>query len=143
MAERTATLASLGLRGKAGRDALVRGLAVDSRAVGEGFLFAALPGSAAHGASFIPAALARGAGAVLTDAEGARLAAEALAGTEAALIVVAVTPSAGVIFNCVAASERSESSPIDSTTVPGAASGLGSISATSFWAYSTMEPAHR
>jgi UDP-N-acetylmuramoyl-L-alanyl-D-glutamate--2,6-diaminopimelate ligase len=88
MAERTATLASLGLRAKAGRDALVRGLAVDSRAVGDGFLFAALPGSAAHGASFIPAALDRGAGAVLTDAEGARLAAEALAGTEAALIVV-------------------------------------------------------
>jgi UDP-N-acetylmuramoyl-L-alanyl-D-glutamate--2,6-diaminopimelate ligase len=88
MAERTATLASLGLRAKAGRDALVRGLAVDSRVVGDGFLFAALPGSAAHGASFIPAALDRGAGAVLTDAEGARLAAEALAGTEAALIVV-------------------------------------------------------
>jgi UDP-N-acetylmuramoyl-L-alanyl-D-glutamate--2,6-diaminopimelate ligase len=88
MAERTATLASLGLRAKAGRDALVRGLAVDSRAVGDGFLFAALPGSAAHGASFIQAALDRGAGAVLTDAEGARLAAEALAGTEAALIVV-------------------------------------------------------
>ncbi len=52
------------------------GLAVDSRAVRDGFLFAALPGSAAHGAAYVPVALRQGAVAILTDAEGARLAAE-------------------------------------------------------------------
>jgi UDP-N-acetylmuramoyl-L-alanyl-D-glutamate--2,6-diaminopimelate ligase len=36
-----------------------------------GDLFAALPGAAAHGAQFVPAALAGGAAAVLTDDEGA------------------------------------------------------------------------
>lgn len=87
MVERTATLASLGLTAKAGREARVTGLAVDSRAVRPGVLFAALPGSAAHGAAYVPAALRQGAAAILTDAEGARLAAEALAGSDAALIV--------------------------------------------------------
>jgi UDP-N-acetylmuramoyl-L-alanyl-D-glutamate--2,6-diaminopimelate ligase len=87
MADRTATLASLGLTAKGGREARVTGLAADSRAVRDGVLFAALPGSAAHGAAFVPAALRQGAAAILTDAEGARLAAGALAGSEAALIV--------------------------------------------------------
>jgi UDP-N-acetylmuramoyl-L-alanyl-D-glutamate--2,6-diaminopimelate ligase len=87
MAERTATLASLGLTAKGGREARVTGLAADSRAVRDGVLFAALPGSAAHGAAYVPAALRQGAAAILTDAEGARLAAGALAGSEAALIV--------------------------------------------------------
>lgn len=50
-------------------------------------LFAALPGSATHGARFIPAALDQGALAILTDATGARLAAEVLAETEVALVV--------------------------------------------------------
>lgn len=74
MAKRVATLAQLGLTAKAGREARVTGLAVDSRAVKPGFLFAALPGSKIHGAAFIPAVLAQGASAILTDAEGARLA---------------------------------------------------------------------
>ena len=47
------------------------GLAVDSREVGPGFLFAALPGSKAHGAEFAETAIERGASAILTDAEGA------------------------------------------------------------------------
>jgi UDP-N-acetylmuramoyl-L-alanyl-D-glutamate--2,6-diaminopimelate ligase len=50
-------------------------------------LFAALPGTATHGARFIPAALEQGAVAVLTDATGARMAAEALAETDVALVV--------------------------------------------------------
>ncbi len=74
MAERVATLAQLGLTAKAGRETRITGLAVDSRAVRPGFLFAALPGSKVHGATFLPAVLAQGAGAILTDAEGARLA---------------------------------------------------------------------
>ncbi len=71
----------------AGRQVEVTGLAVDSRAVREGMLFAALPGVRMHGASFIPTALAQGARAVLTDPAGARLAQEALAADDAALVV--------------------------------------------------------
>jgi len=80
-------LSDLGLTGRAGRDPVLTGLTADSRAVGQGMLFAALPGTAVHGAGFIPAALAQGAAAILTDADGARLAATALAGTNAALVV--------------------------------------------------------
>ena len=45
----------------------IKGLTADSRAVEPGFLFAALPGSRAHGREFIPEALQRGAVAVLAD----------------------------------------------------------------------------
>jgi len=48
----------------------IAGIAVDSRRVAPGVLFAALPGSHAHGAEFVPHALRMGAAAVLTDAEG-------------------------------------------------------------------------
>ena len=47
-------------------DPEIAGLAVDSRAVAPGFLFAALPGARADGRAFIADALARGAVAVLT-----------------------------------------------------------------------------
>jgi UDP-N-acetylmuramoyl-L-alanyl-D-glutamate--2,6-diaminopimelate ligase len=87
MADPTASLAALGLTAKGGREAQVTGLAVDSRALRNGFLFAALPGSAAHGAQFIPQALRQGASAILTDPEGARLAQEALADSDAALVI--------------------------------------------------------
>lgn len=87
MAERNATLAELGLTAKGGREASITGLAVDSRAVKPGFLFAALPGSRVHGGEFIQYALRMGAGAILTDAEGARIAAAELAASGAALVV--------------------------------------------------------
>ncbi len=51
----------------------ITGLSVDSRRTKPGHLFAALPGSAMHGAEFIPYALRMGAVAVLTDPEGLRL----------------------------------------------------------------------
>ncbi|GIT90618.1 UDP-N-acetylmuramoyl-L-alanyl-D-glutamate--2,6-diaminopimelate ligase [Jannaschia pagri] len=51
----------------------VEGLAVDNRRVRPGDLFAALPGSATHGARFAGDALDRGAVAVLTDPEGAAM----------------------------------------------------------------------
>ncbi len=50
----------------------IRGIAADSRAVREGFLFAALPGSRADGRQFIDEAVAKGAVAVLATA-GTRL----------------------------------------------------------------------
>jgi UDP-N-acetylmuramoyl-L-alanyl-D-glutamate--2,6-diaminopimelate ligase len=53
---------------------VVTGVTHDSRAVRRGDLFAALPGARAHGATFSAAAVASGAVAVLTDAQGARLA---------------------------------------------------------------------
>jgi UDP-N-acetylmuramoyl-L-alanyl-D-glutamate--2,6-diaminopimelate ligase len=87
MTEKTVTLAELGLTAKAGRDARVTGLAIDSRHVRVGALFAALPGSAVHGASYIETALRAGAGAILTDQHGAQLAAGVLAQSQAALIV--------------------------------------------------------
>ena len=43
-------LSELGLTARGGVDPVIRGLEVDSRRVGEGFLFAALPGSKVHGA---------------------------------------------------------------------------------------------
>lgn len=81
------TLAALGLTAQAGRQANITGLAVDSREVKPGFLFAALPGTKVHGAEFIQYALRQGAGAILTDATGARLAQEFLSLSDAAFVV--------------------------------------------------------
>ncbi|MBT9383066.1 UDP-N-acetylmuramoyl-L-alanyl-D-glutamate--2,6-diaminopimelate ligase [Pseudooceanicola sp. CBS1P-1] len=81
------TLSELGLTARGGREAEITGLAVDSREVRAGYLFAALPGTKVHGADFIQYALQMGAGAILTDPAGARLAAEALKGSDAAVII--------------------------------------------------------
>jgi len=81
------TLAALGLTAQAGRQADITGLAVDSREVKPGYLFAALPGTKVHGAEFIQYALRQGAGAILTDAIGARLAQDFLSLSDAALVV--------------------------------------------------------
>ncbi len=83
----TSTLAGLGLRASGGRTAQITGLAVDSREVRDGYLFAALPGGRVHGAAFAETALQRGAVAVLTDADGAVIAASAVTAAGAALIV--------------------------------------------------------
>ncbi|MFV0491479.1 MAG: UDP-N-acetylmuramoyl-L-alanyl-D-glutamate--2,6-diaminopimelate ligase [Pseudorhodobacter sp.] len=81
------TLAELGLTARGGDNPVMRGIAVDSRKVEQGMLFAALPGSVIHGAEYVEAALARGASAILTDAEGAMLAAEVLDRYQPALVV--------------------------------------------------------
>jgi len=91
------SLRALGLHAQGGAEAQVTGLAVDSRSVRPGELFAALPGSRAHGAAFVPAALDRGAGAVLTDRAGAELAADALAGADVP-VVLAEDPRAALAF---------------------------------------------
>jgi UDP-N-acetylmuramoyl-L-alanyl-D-glutamate--2,6-diaminopimelate ligase len=87
MTARATRLSDLGLTARAGRDPALSGLTVDSRAVRAGMLFAALPGTQVHGAQFIPAALEQGASAVLTDAEGVRLAADVLGDSDVALVV--------------------------------------------------------
>ena len=81
------TVNDLGLTARGGRDPVLTGITMDSRAVVPGVLFAAMPGSAAHGAAYIGAALGHGAAAILTDAVGAGLAADALRDSDAALIV--------------------------------------------------------
>ena len=70
----TKTLAELGLTARGGRNPGLTGITADSRAVRRGYLFAALPGTTLHGASYIATALEQGAVAILTDAAGARLA---------------------------------------------------------------------
>ena len=76
MAERAklSSLAELGLTALGGREAVITGLSVDSRDMMPGHLFAALPGVNMHGAQFVTYALRIGAGAILTDREGAEIA---------------------------------------------------------------------
>ncbi|WP_333682774.1 UDP-N-acetylmuramoyl-L-alanyl-D-glutamate--2,6-diaminopimelate ligase [Pontibaca methylaminivorans] len=80
-------LSQLALTARGGRDPLIRGIALDSRDVREGYLFAALPGSRVHGGSYIQYALRMGAAAILTDPAGVRIAQSELAASEAALVV--------------------------------------------------------
>ena len=89
MAGRQVTLAELGLTPVSGMGAGLRitGLSVDSRNVRQGHLFAALPGTRVHGATFAPGVIAAGASAILTDAAGAKLVRAASDGASVALIV--------------------------------------------------------
>lgn len=87
MAEAMRKLSDLGLAARLGRDPALGGITIDSRAVKPGDLFAALPGSAVHGAAYIGAALGLGASAVLTDPAGAVIAADVLASSSAAVII--------------------------------------------------------
>ena len=72
------TVSDLGCLVGAARNIPVAGLAVDSREVRPGYLFAALPGLQVHGADYIAAALELGATSILTDAAGVRRAGRAL-----------------------------------------------------------------
>lgn len=86
-AGKTSTLAQLGLRAQGGAEAQITDITLDSRVVGPGTLFAALPGSRVHGAEFIQYALRQDAAAILTDAEGTEVAADVLAASDVPLIV--------------------------------------------------------
>jgi UDP-N-acetylmuramoyl-L-alanyl-D-glutamate--2,6-diaminopimelate ligase len=70
-----------------GENPSLTSLEVDSRRVKDGTLFAAMPGSVVHGASFVDKTLAQGAVAILTDAQGAQLAADAARAAGAALVI--------------------------------------------------------
>ncbi|MDO5647048.1 UDP-N-acetylmuramoyl-L-alanyl-D-glutamate--2,6-diaminopimelate ligase [Paracoccus sp. (in: a-proteobacteria)] len=87
MVDHKAKLSGLGLRAKDGRDPDITGLSLDSRMVKPGHLFAALPGSAVHGGEFIQYALRMDAAAILTDRQGAQIAADVLDGWDGALVV--------------------------------------------------------
>ncbi len=88
MGAKSTKLSQLALTARGGKDPDITGLAVDSRDVKDGYLFAALPGTRVHGGEFIQYALRMGAAAILTDAKGAEIAADELAASDAALIVV-------------------------------------------------------
>lgn len=88
MEQKARLLTQLALTARGGMDPVITGMAVDSRDVRDGHLFAALPGSRLHGGEFISYALRMGAAAILTDARGAEIAASALETSDAALVVV-------------------------------------------------------
>ena len=89
MAERanTTSLAALGLTALKGRDAVITGLAVDSREVKDGYLFAALAGSNVHGGEFIKYALRQGAGTILTDRAGLEIARKEIDAADVAVVL--------------------------------------------------------
>nr|WP_242681454.1 UDP-N-acetylmuramoyl-L-alanyl-D-glutamate--2,6-diaminopimelate ligase [Tessaracoccus sp. SD287] len=68
-------------------DPVISGLTFDSRRVGPGDLYLAMPGARTHGAHFARTAIEQGAAAVLTDAEGA-----ALIGATRVPVVTSPTP---------------------------------------------------
>ncbi|MGH1465189.1 MAG: UDP-N-acetylmuramoyl-L-alanyl-D-glutamate--2,6-diaminopimelate ligase [Cognatishimia sp.] len=87
MAAQAKKLSELGLTAAAGKNPLVTGIAVDSRDVKDGYLFAALAGTRIHGATFIQYALRMGASVIVTDPEGARIAATEISEADAALVI--------------------------------------------------------
>lgn len=93
---RTKSLAELGLTVARGAETRITGLSVDSRDVKPGHLFAALPGVKMHGAEFIQYALRMQAGAILTDRDGAALAADAL--TDDVPVVIVEDPREVLAF---------------------------------------------
>lgn len=94
---KTKSLSELGLTARNAGDVRVTGLSVDSRDVKDGHLFCALPGTKVHGAEFIQYAIRMRAGAVLTDREGAEIAAAVL--VESAIpLVVAEDPREALAF---------------------------------------------
>jgi UDP-N-acetylmuramoyl-L-alanyl-D-glutamate--2,6-diaminopimelate ligase len=69
-----ASLIGAGLLG--GPSGSVTGVSLDSKAIKDGELFAALPGRSVHGARFIEEAIQCGASAILTDPEGIQMIAD-------------------------------------------------------------------
>ena len=82
------TLANLGLTTLGASQTMIQGLAVDSRNVRMGYLFAALRGTRMHGAEFAEFALRQGANVILTDPEGADLIANTIPMHDAYICVV-------------------------------------------------------
>ncbi|MBD3678578.1 MAG: UDP-N-acetylmuramoyl-L-alanyl-D-glutamate--2,6-diaminopimelate ligase [Rhodobacteraceae bacterium] len=91
------SLSALGLTAQGKREARITGLAVDSRDVKPGYLFAALPGTRVHGGEFIQYALRMGAAAVLTDREGQKIAKAELAEADVP-VVIAQDPREALSF---------------------------------------------
>lgn len=91
-------LSEFGLHARGDWDVQITGVSVDSREVKTGHLFAALPGVKAHGAEFIQYALRMGAAAILTDPQGAEIAAKDLASYPEVAVVVVEEPRAALAY---------------------------------------------
>ncbi|OCA93312.1 Mur ligase family protein [Actinobaculum suis] len=78
-----------------GANPLVTGVTANSRLAGPGDLFAALPGTKVHGATFAPAAVAQGAVAIYTDAAGAEIIAGSGIGAGFSAVFVNTAAGAG------------------------------------------------
>ena len=94
------TLSELGLTPLTPSQTVIQGIALDSRKVADGYLFAALPGSTVHGAAYIDQVIVQGAAAILTDRAGYDLAKEALM-SSGVDVILAEDPRAA--FSSVAA----------------------------------------
>jgi UDP-N-acetylmuramoyl-L-alanyl-D-glutamate--2,6-diaminopimelate ligase len=94
----TRALSELGLTAQHGGDVRITGLSVDSRLVKPGQLFAALPGTHAHGATYLPGVLEKGAVAVLTDRAGEEIALPLIAGRSDVALVVVEDPRQALAF---------------------------------------------
>lgn len=81
--------------GSAADDTIITGTCLDSRRVRAGDVYAALPGSNAHGAQFAEQAIDAGAAAILTDADGAQVL--ATSGLDARVPVVVVDAPRAVL----------------------------------------------
>ncbi|MCY4306544.1 MAG: UDP-N-acetylmuramoyl-L-alanyl-D-glutamate--2,6-diaminopimelate ligase [Aestuariivita sp.] len=81
------SLNQLGLTARSRQSVKITGISANSRAIKEGFLFAALPGNQTHGAQYISQALQNGASAILTDKTGIDIARHDLSYSNAAVIV--------------------------------------------------------
>ncbi|GAA1339799.1 UDP-N-acetylmuramoyl-L-alanyl-D-glutamate--2,6-diaminopimelate ligase [Arthrobacter roseus] len=77
---------------------LISGVAMDSRHVYGGDLYAALPGAVQHGATHVAAAITAGAVAILTDPEGARI-----VGTDLPVPVIVVSTPRKLVGELAAA----------------------------------------
>lgn len=96
----TRTLSELGLTPLAPSQRTITGIALDSRKVKPGFLFAALPGSTVHGATFIDQVIQAGASAILTDRTGYDLGRAAL---DASGVDVILAQDPRAVFSSTAA----------------------------------------
>ncbi len=92
------------LPGPKNADVLISGVAMDSRQVHPGDLYAALPGAMQHGALYAAAAITAGAAAILTDPEGALL-----VGTHGPVPVVVVPTPRNLVGEVAAAVYRTRS----------------------------------
>lgn len=101
LAELAASACAVAADGRGVPGVPICGVTLRAQEAVAGDLFAALPGSATHGAHFVAAALQHGAVAVLTDAEGAAVVHELLG--EPAPVPVLVHPAPRSVLGAIAA----------------------------------------
>ncbi len=117
-----------------GADVELTGATVDSRDVRSGDLFGAFPGFATHGARFAAEAVAAGAAAILTDAEGQSVA--RAAGVSVPILVADVPRRAMALASCAVYADPSHRLPVIAVT------GTNGKTTTSFLIEGALSRAH-